>query len=721
MNLEDREKIPEDTIVKHEKKEGDGFCVAVSLHDGMVMQTTASLTSILGYPKDMWVGRSFIDFVHPQDRETFINQVTENVGLILRDQHTDRGKPEAVDTYRKSGCFFCRIRIYNGLKSGFSVKERKTRYNPFKLSVCFSEMDSKGSGRTPESSNPVSGPHSTFLFITAIPLISSYSEPYEDISIKQENSGQNIFVTKHNASCVFSNIDETAIPYLGYLPQDINGQDIFKFIHPQDLPYIKEVFENAMLEQGKAIKSRNIRFKVRNGGFILVNSWWSCFINPWSRQLEFVNGKHYVTKGPRHPDVFADFLMDNEEPQTLVEDFETHAIAIQNDIRNTLKKTVQRNTFLDAHFSSTSKTRKELSSFMGTLLEEVAKTESNKLSRSGNIKAFVIGNISPHQSDSSENPPSYTQLTYNENLTRFFNSQPKTLLDKVDVHRDASQGQSKTSDITNLSGSNDTSGKKAENSLHKEDGGRSAQGSGASGEPTQTGSGTGHNSSTLQIGLSAGQVQSGGDYGMMSQDGSGSGSRLGSGSGDTPLDKYSPPLLTQELLVIHNMNMERKMLSKYKQDKRSGDIRFLKDHKYKLAQNTALKGGNIQQGSKQPGGVITENPKKISNPFDKAGKTISRFEPDLLGRPGNHQIWANCDESIPIQPSFNKVQGQHGHEGHVGFNQANMMQRGTPSSAPGFTSSVGVTTLFMTFGGNSASNTNQNSTQVIDIFQDRGV
>ena len=34
--------------LQHEKKEDEGFCVAVSLHDGMVMQTTTSLTSILG-------------------------------------------------------------------------------------------------------------------------------------------------------------------------------------------------------------------------------------------------------------------------------------------------------------------------------------------------------------------------------------------------------------------------------------------------------------------------------------------------------------------------------------------------------------------------------------------------------------------------------------------------------------------------------------------------
>ena len=36
----------------------------------------------------------------------------------------------------------------------------------------------------------------------------------------------------------------------------------------------------------------------------------------------------------------------------------------------------------------------------------------------------------PHDILSSESPPSYNQLNYNDNLARFFNSQPKTLTAK---------------------------------------------------------------------------------------------------------------------------------------------------------------------------------------------------------------------------------------------------------------------------------------------------
>ena len=97
--------------------------------------------------------------------------------------------------------------------------------------------------------------------------------------------------------------------------------------------------------------------------------------------------------------------------------------------------------------------------------------------------------------------------------------------------------------------------KKECGSGHFEDGGRSAGGSGhGSGE--QHGSGTGQtvsgsgednakNSSSLQIGLSAGHIQPGGEECMLSQDGctSGSGSRLGSGSREGLEDPYKPSAL----------------------------------------------------------------------------------------------------------------------------------------------------------------------------------
>jgi len=618
IGLADKERIPTETIVRHETKDGSGgFCVAVSLHNGMVMQTTPSITSLLGYPKDMLVGRSFIDFLHPQNRQTFIDQVTENIGIILRNSASSARKE---DMYRNTGGFFCRIRMYNGLKSGFSVKERRTRYNPFKLSVCFSDCDGRDSSATESGPTNNLGPESTLLFITAIPLASVYREPYEDMS-KFTKEKKPVFVTKHNSSGILNASDESAIPYLGYLPQDMDGEELINYIHPGDLHGLKEVFTQAMIMQGKPVKGGSLRLRTRNGGFITVNSWWSCFINPWSRQLEFVHGKHCVTQGPRFPDVFDDIQYGLDESALLVHSRQMSAI--KTEIKSILRQTVQRNSLLNSEVTSSSKVKKELSTFMGSLLEEVAAAELKKQKQESipcPAAAVVIGNISPHQSDSSETPPSYTQLTYNENLTRFFCSEPKTMPGRftedsektTETAASGGGGQdlvccSKTSADNRSGGSKDTSGggtskvtvgskdsKRLDKShsrrlsVNKEDGGQSGLGSGGSGENAQTtsgsGEGNGNNSSTLQVGLSAGQLQTGRDDGMMSMDGSGgSGSRMGSGnSQETSTDAYNPPVLTEELLQMHNKDMEKKMLCKYKQDKKSGDLSFLQNHKHKL-------------------------------------------------------------------------------------------------------------------------------------------
>lgn len=53
---------------------------------------------------------------------------------------------------------------------------------------------------------------------------------------------------------------------------------------------------------------------------------------------------------------------------------------------------------------------------------------------------MVLGEISPHHEyydskSSSETPPSYNQLNYNENIQRFFQSKPKTTVSDESTER----------------------------------------------------------------------------------------------------------------------------------------------------------------------------------------------------------------------------------------------------------------------------------------------
>jgi period circadian protein len=71
------------------------------MQDGMVVFTTPSITDVVGFPKDMWLGRSFIDFVHPKDRAAFTSHITSGVITPLTHTHTKgmipwEGQPQII-------------------------------------------------------------------------------------------------------------------------------------------------------------------------------------------------------------------------------------------------------------------------------------------------------------------------------------------------------------------------------------------------------------------------------------------------------------------------------------------------------------------------------------------------------------------------------------------------------------------------------------------------
>ena len=198
-----------------------GFCAAVSLNDGMVMQTTSTITAVLGFPKDMWIGRSFIDFVHPKDRTTFTNKITSTVMLPFGDQTSKSPGNKSAKIQARvgrdgsngdGGNFYCRLRMYNSLRQGkFNVRARKTSYTPFKLRVDFREIggclaaavgSSDEGSKSPDSQciSGCDGLQSVILIITAIPITTSYSE------LEQVRPIGGTYMTRHSADCTFTKV-----------------------------------------------------------------------------------------------------------------------------------------------------------------------------------------------------------------------------------------------------------------------------------------------------------------------------------------------------------------------------------------------------------------------------------------------------------------------------------------------------------------------------------
>lgn len=63
---------------------------------------------------------------------------------------------------------------------------------------------------------------------------------------------------------------------------------------------MKETYEMVMKKgqtAGASFCSKPYRFLIQNGCYILLETEWTSFVNPWSRKLEFVVGHHRVFQG----------------------------------------------------------------------------------------------------------------------------------------------------------------------------------------------------------------------------------------------------------------------------------------------------------------------------------------------------------------------------------------------------------------------------------------
>ncbi|XP_073973608.1 period circadian regulator isoform X3 [Rhodnius prolixus] len=482
------------------EQEANELKMVVSMSDGLVVYTTSAISTMLGYPKDMWIGRSLIDFVHPRHSAYLAGHITTAIANI---------EPGQNSTKSSRNSFYCCLRKYRGLKAlGFGITDKKVSYLPCEMSVSFKEISNSNQTKI-------------YLVITASPIISAY---------KYEMNMSPKFITRHSANCHLCHVDPGVTLYFGYLPQDILGRSVLDFYHPEDLHFMKEVYEAVMKEQGHPFKSKPHRFRCQNGGYALVETELSSFINPWTRKLEFIICQHTVLRGPTNPDVTSPVL--EPEPLKISEEVLKESKIVQEEIKCLLNETVTRTS--ETAKQQVSKRCKDLAAFMENLMDEITKPPDLKVDVPTEEQSFserdsvTLGEISPHHEyydskSSSEAPPSYNQLNYNENIQRFFDSKPKTTVSDESGESKNGSGdeESKITPVVNSSSVSKSGGSGVSS-------GQSTESNGHSGETT-----TNTSNNTTQT--------------------------------------YKPPTLTEQLLSRHNEDMEKKMVQKHREQRNKGD------------------------------------------------------------------------------------------------------------------------------------------------------
>lgn len=115
---------------------------------------------------------------------------------------------------------FCRI-------SGGRDSEGEVRYYPFRMTPYQLTL----------RDSDMSQPQPCCLLI-AEKVHSGYEAP-------RIPADKRIFTTSHTPSCLFQEVDERAVPLLGYLPQDLVGTPVLMYLHPDDRPVMVAIHKKS--------------------------------------------------------------------------------------------------------------------------------------------------------------------------------------------------------------------------------------------------------------------------------------------------------------------------------------------------------------------------------------------------------------------------------------------------------------------------------------------
>ncbi|KAM9318953.1 LOW QUALITY PROTEIN: period circadian protein homolog 2-like [Pholidichthys leucotaenia] len=258
-------------------KNTDIFAVAVSLITGKIVYISDQAASILNCKQEVFNNAKFVEFLTPQDVSVFYSFTTP---YRLPSWSMCTGAESSPTECMQEKSFFCRI-------SGGKDREGEIQYYPFRMTPYLMKVQDAELAE-----------EQFCCLLLAERVHSGYEAP-------RIPPDKRIFTTTHTPNCVFQDVDERAVPLLGYLPQDLIGTPVLLNLHPSDRPLMLAIHRKILQYAGQPFDHSSIRFCARNGEYITIDTSWSSFVNPWSRKVSFVIGRHKVRMGPVNEDVFA--------------------------------------------------------------------------------------------------------------------------------------------------------------------------------------------------------------------------------------------------------------------------------------------------------------------------------------------------------------------------------------------------------------------------------
>uniref|UniRef100_A0A250Y7J5 Period circadian protein homolog 2 n=1 Tax=Castor canadensis TaxID=51338 RepID=A0A250Y7J5_CASCN len=284
-------------------KNADVFAVAVSLVNGKILYISNQVASIFHCKRDAFSDAKFVEFLAPHDVSTFHSSTTP---YKLPSWGMCGGVDSFTQECMEEKSFFCRVSVGKH-------HENEVRYQPFRMTPYLVKVQERQGAESQ---------------LCCLLLAERVHSGYEAPRIPPE---KRIFTTTHTPNCLFQGVDERAVPLLGYLPQDLIETPVLVQLHPSDRPLMLAIHKKILQSGGQPFDYSPIRFRARNGEYITLDTSWSSFINPWSRKISFIIGRHKVRVGPLNEDVFAAPPCPEETPHPSIQELteQIHRLLLQ--------------------------------------------------------------------------------------------------------------------------------------------------------------------------------------------------------------------------------------------------------------------------------------------------------------------------------------------------------------------------------------------------------
>ncbi|KAG7217409.1 hypothetical protein INR49_021576 [Caranx melampygus] len=253
------------------------------------------------------IGQSLFDYIHPKDmgkvkeqlsaselypRERLIDAKSKAVlrvaGLQVQ-ADLPVGAARLCSGARRS--FFCRMK-YNKVSVKVEEKEFQASTSKKKESQKYCTVHCTGYMRSwPTSQLGADGEgeadkqdSSHFSCLVAVGRVHSHLSPQVNGEVRVKPTE---FVTRYAMDGKFTFVDQRATTILGYLPQELLGTSCYEYFHQDDLLHLADRHRKVLRSKEK-IETNCYKFKTKYGSFVTLQSQWFSFVNPWTKEVEYI-------------------------------------------------------------------------------------------------------------------------------------------------------------------------------------------------------------------------------------------------------------------------------------------------------------------------------------------------------------------------------------------------------------------------------------------------